>query len=97
MDAVPEHGEPLVDDPNRVGKVGALGVDETTRPSANKDHPTLLATGLVDLKAKIVIDVIEENTGKDPGSWLDRQPAPWLAAVRVVATDLAESPQRAPG
>ena len=35
-----------------------LGVDETAWLSATKDHATLYATGLVDLRAKIVIDVI---------------------------------------
>jgi transposase len=52
MDAVREHGEPLVDDPERVGKVGQLGVDETTWLTATKDHPTRYATGLVDLRAR---------------------------------------------
>ena len=91
MDAVREHGEPLVDDPNRVGIVAQLGVDETAWLTATKDHPTLYATGLVDLRAKVVIDVIRGNSAKELGSWLDRQSAPWLAGVRVVATDLAES------
>lgn len=91
MDAVREHGEPLVDDPERVGKVTALGIDETSWLTATKDHPTLFATGLVDLPGKVVIDVIAGNSAKDLGSWLDRQPTEWLAGVRVVATDLAES------
>lgn len=91
MGAVREHGEPLVDDPARVGAVDQLGVDETTFLSANRDHPTLFATGLVDLDAKVVIDVIEGNSATDLGRWLDRQPAPWLTGIRVVATDLAES------
>jgi transposase len=91
MAAVREHGEPLVDDPARVGMVTALGVDETTWLSATKDHPTLYATGLVDLRAKVVIDVVQGNSAGDLGSWLDRQPAAWLETVRVVATDLAES------
>ena len=30
MDAVEEHGWPLVDDPDRVGPVTTLGVDETS-------------------------------------------------------------------
>lgn len=51
MEAVREHGEPLVDDPGRVGQGRALGVDETAWLSATKDHLTLLATGLVDLEA----------------------------------------------
>lgn len=91
MAAVREHGEPLVDDPGRVGAVTQLGVDETTWLSATKDHPTLYATGLVDLTAKVVIDVIRGNSGTDLGSWLDRQPRPWLDGISVVATDLAES------
>jgi transposase len=91
MEAVREHGQPLVDDPGRVGAVTALGVDETTFLRANRDHPTRYATGLVDLKQRIVIDVVEGNTSKDLGSWLDARPAQWLAGVGVVATDLAES------
>ncbi len=91
MDAVREHGNPLVDDPDRVGVVAQLGVDETTWLRATKDHATLYATGLVDLTRRIVIDVIPGNSSKDLGSWLDRQPALWLNEIRVVATDLAES------
>lgn len=91
MAAVREHGEPLVDDPARVGAVGALGVDETTFLSANRDHPTLFATGMVDLDARLVIDVVEGNSAKDLGGWLDLQPPRWLGEIRVVATDLAES------
>jgi len=91
MDAVREHGEPLVDDPERVGQVSALGVDETSWLAATKDHPTLYATGLVDLRTKIVIDVVPGNSSTDLASWLDRQPPEWLEGVRVVATDLAES------
>lgn len=91
MAAVREHGEPLVDDPGRSGLVSALGVDETTFLSATADHPTLFATGLVDLRAKVVIDVIEGNSARDLAGWLDRQPADWLAQIAVVATDLAES------
>jgi transposase len=91
MAAVKEHGEPLVDDPDRVGSVASLGVDETTWLTANRDHPTLFATGLVDLDRPVVIDVIQGNTSKDLGSWLDAQPVGWLQGIGVVATDLAES------
>lgn len=91
MGAVREHGEPLVDDPGRVGAVAQLGVDETTWLAATKDHPTLFATGLVDLRRRVVIDVVPGNSATDLAWWLDRQPPGWLAQVRVVATDLAES------
>lgn len=89
--AVREHGEPLLDGPARVGAVAQLGVDETTFLSANRDHPTLFATGVVDLKRRVVIDVIEGNSASDLGAWLDRQPTDWIGQIAVVATDLAES------
>ena len=46
MNAVIEHGTPLVDDPDRIGTVRQLGVDETTYLSAKPTHPTIYATGL---------------------------------------------------
>jgi transposase len=59
--------------------------------AATKDHPTRYATGLVDLRRRVVIDVVEGNSAADLGCWLDLQRPAWLAGVRVVATDLAES------
>ena len=91
MDAVVEHGQPLVDAPDRVGRVDKLGVDETAYLRANRTHPTRYATGIVDLDRRVVVDLIEGNTGFDLGEWLDLQPAEWLSGVSVVATDLAES------
>jgi len=91
MNAVIEHGAPLVDDPGRVGPVRALGVDETSFLAANPRHSTIYATGLVDLDRHIIIDMVQGNAAADLGGWLDAQPADWLAAVKVVATDLAES------
>lgn len=91
MDAVIEHGTPLVDAPDRVGPVTDLGVDETSFLAANRRHSTVYATGLVDLNRRIVIDMVEGNGAADLGGWLDRQPDEWLAGISTVATDLAES------
>lgn len=91
INAVCEHGEPLIDDPGRVGVVRMLGVDETTWLSATARHPTRYATGLVDLGPRIVIDVVPGTSSSDLGSWLDRQPTRWLQGIAVIATDLAES------
>lgn len=52
MNAVVEHGTPLVDDPERVGAVSKLGVDETSFLAANRHHSTVYATGLVDLERR---------------------------------------------
>ncbi len=91
MNAVTEHGTPLVDDPTRVGAVTQLGVDETSFLSANRLHSTIYATGLVDLEAKILIDMVEGNAAADLRRWTANADKRWLAGIEVVATDLAES------
>jgi hypothetical protein len=91
MHAVERHGRPLVDDPARVGPVVALGVDETSFLKANREHPIIYATGLVDLNAKLVIDMVEGNAAKDLRRWCASTDVDWLKGIKVVATDLAES------
>jgi transposase len=91
MNAVIEHGTPLVDDPDRIGAVRQLGVDETTYLSAKPDHPTIYATGLVDLEAKVLIDMVEGNSAADLRRWTENAHPRWLGGIEVVATDLAES------
>jgi hypothetical protein len=41
MDAVVLHGTPLAEDPKRVKRVRALGIDETSFLSATGDHRTI--------------------------------------------------------
>jgi len=91
MNAVIEHGTPLVDDPDRIGIVTQLGVDETSFLAANRDHATIYATGLVDLGARVVIDMVEGNAAADLRRWTAGADPQWLKAIEVVATDLAES------
>lgn len=91
MGAVIEHGEPLIDAPDRVGDVTQLGIDETSWLKATSSHPTLYATGLVDLEARIVIDMVEGNSADDLREWLADQEPEWLVGIEVVTTDLAES------
>ena len=92
MAAVVLHGTPLVDDPERVGKVTALGIDETSFLAANQKRSTIYATGMVDLQRRQ--DHRPGGREQRPPTCADgvrsRDPA-WLAGVRVVATDLAES------
>ena len=84
MTAVVTHGTPLVSDPDRVGMVSQLGVDETSFLKANRFHPTLYATALVDTDAGILIDMVEGNTAADLREWGVQQSAEWLAGVGTV-------------
>jgi transposase len=91
MSAVIEHGTPLVADPDRVGPVDKLGVDETSWLRANRYHSTLYATGLVDLDRHVLIDMVQGNSADDLREWVATQGHEWVEAITVVATDLAES------
>jgi len=91
MNAVVEHGTPLVDDPARVGRVRQLGVDETSFLCANRHHHTIYATGLVDLERRRVIDMVEGNAAADLRKWTANADPAWLKGIEVVATDLAQS------
>ena len=91
MNAVIEHGTPLVDDPKRIGAVRHLGVDETSFLAANREHATVYATGLVDLEARVVIDMVDGNRAADLRKWTAKADPRWLGGIEVVATDLAES------
>ena len=90
MEAVKHHGTPLVEDPCRVGPVRAMGIDETNYQSAKVTHPTVYATGMVDLDRRIVIDMVEGNAAKDLRKWCRAQDGEWLGRIEVVATDLTE-------
>ncbi len=88
MAAVKTYGTPLVEDPERVGIVEQLGVDETSFLKASRDHSTVYATGLVDTTAGILIDMVEGNTASDLRQWCERQPREWLAEIDTVSIDL---------
>jgi transposase len=91
MNAVVEHGTPLVDDPDRVGEVHQLGVDETSFLRANRWHSTIYATGLVDLERSQLIDLVEGNSAADLRRWCANADPAWLARIEVAATDLTDS------
>jgi transposase len=79
------------DNPDRVGAVRQLGVDETSFLRANPEHSTVYATGLVDLRERIVIDMVKGNAAADLRRWTAQADPRWLAGIEVVATELAES------
>ena len=92
--AVSEHGTPLVDDPDRVGPVEMLGVDETTFHSSRPRQGNLLRHRARRPRATPDDrhDPREHRCGPAPMvRW--RRPE-WITGIGVVATDLAESYRR---
>jgi transposase len=91
MNAVIEHGTPLADDPDRVGAVDKLGVDETSFQAARPGQATRYVTGLVDVDGRRMIDLVQGNSAADLRRWCAGADPDWLCGIGVVATDLAES------
>jgi len=89
--AVGEFGTALVNDPDRVGEVEQLGVDETSFRAAKPTHRTEYVTAMVDLKRRVVADVVEGRKGSDLRRWLQSKGSNWLTAVKVIVTDLTGS------
>lgn len=87
MAAVLEYGTPLVEDPDRIGDVAALGVDESSFQAAGPKRHTSYVTGFVDLCRPRLLDVVPGRSGQAVNGWLGGRPVEWLADVRTVALD----------
>ena len=87
MAAVVEYGTPLIERPDRIGGVAAVGVDETAFARADPIRSTVFATGIVDLHRGKLIDIIPGRSRKVLADWLIGQPAEWTAGIEVAALD----------
>jgi transposase len=87
MAAVRDHGRPRVDHLARLGAPSAVGLDETSFLAATAEHPTLLVTGIVDLDAGRLVDVLPARSAVAVTDWLGSKPTPWLTGIRHVVID----------
>jgi transposase len=89
MRAVADYGTALVDDPARLERVTRLGVDETAFLAANRAHPTVFVTGIVDLSGAHprLLDVVAGRSGKSLSDWVSARSPQWRAGVAVAALD----------
>jgi transposase len=87
MAAVRDHGQPRVDHLARLGAPGAIGLDETSFLAATSTRPSLLVTGIVDLEAGRLIDVLPARSARAVTDWLASKPARWRAGIAHVVID----------
>lgn len=90
MTQVDSRGKPLVEDPERLGGVRAIGVDETSFLRATSKHPTQYATGIADLTAgrtARLLDVTKGRSGTVLGQWLEARDDIWRAQIRTASLD----------
>jgi len=93
-DAVVAYGEALLAaDVDRVGAVGALGLDETLFFRKGERHLKQWATSIVDVGGAghppKLIDVIEGRTAAKVSDWIDKRPEPWRSAIRWGVLDMS--------
>jgi transposase len=87
MAAVARHGVPVTEDPDRIGAVAELGVDETAFARSGPGRRPSFVTGMVDLEAVRLLDVVRGRSGKDLAAWLATRPPEWCQQVATVAID----------
>lgn len=94
MDAVVAYGTPLIEDPDRIGKVTALGLDETLFARTGAWRTQSWCTSIVDVGAPSqLLDVVEGRTAKAASEWIDARPEAWRNSVAWATLDLS-SPYR---
>jgi len=90
MDAVIDHGAPMVDAPGRVGPVEALGLDDVSFARGRIDRRARWSTVAVNLRTSQLIDVFEGRDTVEVRGWLDRRGRRWCQGVQALSIDQHE-------
>ena len=64
-----------------------MGVDETAFLASNGRHHTEYVTGMVDVTAARLLDVVPGRSGTVLSQWIAAQPEPWRQGVTVAVLD----------
>ena len=91
-DTVLAYGTALVDDdPDRVGTVTALGLDETLFAHVGPWRYQLWSTSIVDVRAGRLLDIVAGRSAVEPCAWLAQRGCEWLDAIEYATLDLSGS------
>jgi transposase len=91
MDAVVAIGEQLIDHPDRIGTVTALGLDETLFARIGPFRRQEWSTQIVDVRRGQLLDVVPGRTATEPCRWLAARPLAWRDAIEWATLDLSAS------
>lgn len=90
MDAVTAYGRVLIDDPERIGAVTALGLDETLFARCGRFRTQAWSTSIVGLnKPAQLLDVVPGRSAKGASAWIGAQPQEWRDAIVCGVLDLS--------
>jgi len=88
-DAVVAYGSVLVDDPARIGRPSALGLDETLFCRRGPRRHQQWSTSIVDVGAGCLLDVVPGRSGVEPSRWLAARSPEWRAGIDWATLDLS--------
>lgn len=89
-DAVVAYGTPVVDDPERIGAVSALGLDETLFCRRGRWRAQEWCTSIVDVtRPSQLLDLVNGRSATGPSAWLDARPESWRDEIRWGVLDLS--------
>lgn len=91
MDAVVAVGEQLIDHPDRIGKVTALGLDETLFAKVGRFRTQLWSTQIVDVRRGQLLDVVPGRDSVNPCRWLAARDQAWRDRIEWATLDLSAS------
>jgi transposase len=93
-DAVIAYGTALVDHPDRIGDVEALGLDEVLFSRRGEWRIRQWSTSIVDVRAGRLLDVVEGRDAAPACAWLHNRGPGWCGQIRYGTLDLS-GPYRA--
>jgi transposase len=90
-DAVIAYGTLLVEDPDRIGEVEALGLDETLFCRQGRWRTQAWCTSIVDVSAghSQLLDVVAGRSATGPSAWLEARDQAWRNSIRFGVLDLS--------
>ena len=92
MDTVIAYGTALVDDPDRIGTVTALGLDETLFVRLGLFRTQQWATTIADVRSGRLLDMVEGRTATSACEWLATRGERWCDQVVWATLDLSRAP-----
>ena len=88
-DTVIAYGTPLVEDPDRIGSVEALGLDETLFARLGRWRTQNWSTSIVDVRRGQLLDVLEGRSSAGACEWMAGRDQAWLDAIDWAVLDLS--------
>jgi transposase len=88
-DAVIAYGTALVEDPDRIGQVAAVGLDEVLFAREGTWRTQAWSTSIADVARGQLLDVIEGRSAAGACAWFADRAAGWCEQIRWAVLDLS--------